>query len=136
MSEILNPRRVEAIFMDCLFRDGEDTTRHVKAEGITQNFGFHPDRIASHAKEIETMLGELPESFMQSKGGGMSFLNACMDKHGDQWGEHRNMEQLFALGIGIGKVKCCLGRQFWNVLPGGVPYYAVVDTVTTEPVTA
>lgn len=122
----LDSARVEAIFFDCLFRDGEDTSNHVKAQGITRSVGFHPERLAIHKKEVAAMLEELPDEFQKSGGGGMSFLNACNDKHGNQWtGMHQTMEQLFQLGIGIGKVECLLPREMWEVLPGGMPYYLV-----------
>jgi len=69
----------------------------------------------------------LPEQFKGSAGGGWSFLNACDDKHGNQWTDlHLRMEQLFQLGIGIGKVKCLMPRAMWSALPGGMPYYAVI----------
>ena len=42
MSKILSSERVEAIFNDCLSKDGEDTSNCVKAEGIAHNVGFHP----------------------------------------------------------------------------------------------
>lgn len=122
----LNPQRVSAIFMDCLFREGEDTSNHIKAEGVIITVGFHPERLASHKDGIEEMLGELPDEFKQSTGGGWSFLNACNDKNGNQWtGEHRVMEQLFLLGIAIGKVKIQLPREVWPALPGGLPYLVV-----------
>jgi hypothetical protein len=121
----LNAEHVNAVFMDCLFRDGEDASKHVKAEGIVRNVGFHPERLESHKAEIVAMLDELPEQFHEKSGGGWSFLNACMDKHGNHWGEHINMEQLFQLGIGIGKVKSLMPREMWRALPGGMPYYVV-----------
>lgn len=125
---ILDPARVEAIFLDCLFEEGEDTSNHVRAEGVQQTAGFHPDRLQSHKAEIEAMLDELPEEFKESGGGGWSFLNACNDKHGNQWtGLHQRMEQLFQLGIGIGKVRATLPREMWSALPGGVPYYVITD---------
>jgi len=128
MSEtmVLNPERVNAIFTDCLFGDGEDTSKYVKAEGITSNVGFHPGRLEGHKAEIEAMLDELPDEFKKSGGGGWSFLNACNDKHGNQWTDlHLRMEQLFQLGIGIGKVQCQMSREMWSILPGGMPYYVV-----------
>ncbi len=89
---VLNPEWVNAVFMDCLFRDGEDTSRHVKAEGIVGDVGFHPERLESHKAEIVAMLDELPDQFKESSGGGWSFLNACMDRHGNQWtGLHQTM---------------------------------------------
>ncbi len=124
---VLNAERVNAIFMDCLFRDGEDTSKHVKAEGIVRNVGFHPERLESHRAEVEAMLNELPEQFHKKSGGGWSFLNACNDKHGNQWtGLHQRMEQLFQLGIGIGTVQCQMPREMWPVLPGGMPYYVII----------
>jgi hypothetical protein len=123
----LNAEQVQTIFLDCLFRDGEDTSNHVAVEGITTNVGFNPDRLTIHKPEIKAMLAELPDSFKVSGGGGMSFLNACEDRHGNQWtGMHQRMEQLFQLGLGVGAVKLLLPREVWGVLPGGMPYYAVV----------
>ena len=122
----LSAGHVNTVFMDCLFRDGEDTSQHVKAEGIVRNVGFHPERLESHRAEIVAMLDELPEQFHEKSGGGWSFLNACNDKHGNQWTSlHQTMEQLFQLGIGIGKVKSLMPREMWGGLPGGMPYYVV-----------
>lgn len=127
-TDILTADRVETIFMDCLFQDGENMDNHVKAEGVTSIVGFHPARLESHRAEIVAMLDELPDTFRASVGGGWSFLNACQDKHGNQWtGLHQRMEQLFQLGIAIGKVKCCTPREMWPILPGGMPYYVVLD---------
>lgn len=122
----IDPQRVEKIFIDCLFRDGEDTSKHIKAEGISCNVGFHPERITRHKQEISALLDELPDEFKKSGGGGMSFLKACDDREGNQWtGLHKRMEQLIQLGIGIGKVECLMPRTMWATLPGGMPYYLV-----------
>jgi hypothetical protein len=124
--EILSAERVNAIFGDVLFKDGEDTTNHIKAEGVMQTFGFNPERLKAHEAEIAEMLDELPDQFKASAGGGWSFLNACDDKHGRQWtGMHATMEQLFALGVGTGKAQLLMPREMWEVLPGGMPYYVV-----------
>ena len=125
---ILDSDKVNAIFMDCLFKDEEDTSKHVKAEGITRDVGFHPERLEGHKVEIVTMLDELPDEFKKSGGGGMSFLNACNDKHGNQWTDlHQRMEQLFQLGIGVGKAELLMPRKVWGALPGGMPYYVVTS---------
>ncbi len=117
---------VESIFLDCLFKDGEVSSNHVLAEGITMTVGFNPGRIETHKAEIEALLDELPDQFQASGGGGWSFLNACEDKHGNLWtGLHRRMEQLFLLGIAIGKVEYQLPRDMWGALPGGMPYLVV-----------
>jgi hypothetical protein len=126
MSAILNSEKVEAIFMDCLFKDGEDTSNHVRVEGIMSTVGFNPERLEIHRADIEAMLNELPDQFKKSGGGGWSFLNACDDKYGNQWtGFHQHMDQLFQLGVGLDKVQCQLPREMWSVLPGGMPYYVI-----------
>lgn len=126
---MIDPERVNEIFFDCLFKEGENTNKHIKAEGILQSVGFHPERIESHKIEIETMLDELSDDFKESGGGGASFLLACNDRHNNQWtGLHERMEQLFQLGMGVGRVKCLMPREMWQLLPGGMPYYVVLST--------
>lgn len=74
---------------------------------------------------LTEMLGELDDSFKVSGGGGMSFLQAGMDKHGNHWAEHPTMEALFCLGIGLDLVEWCVPRELWGMCPGGVPYVQV-----------
>lgn len=123
MGTKLTATRVYEVFLACLYKEGEDTSNHVKAEGITCLVGFNPDRLEEHRAEISEMLDELPEEFKE----GWSFLNACVDKNDRQWGEHKNVEQLFQLGIAIGRVKCLMPREIWAMLPGGMPYYTVLE---------
>lgn len=126
MSQQLTAERVTEVFLDCLFQDGDDNINHVKVEGIRGDVGFHLARLESHKAEVEAMLDELPDDFKKSGGGGMSFLNACYDKHGEQWtGLHQTMEQLFLLGMAVGKAKLLAPREMWELLPGGMPYYVV-----------
>lgn len=113
--------------MDCLFKPGEDTTNHIRCEGIINTIGFHPERIQQHAEDIYDMLKQLPSEFMKTGGGGHSFLAACVDKNQQQWGEHQNMEELMLLGLAIKKVQYCLPREMWSVLPGSMPYFVVDD---------
>jgi hypothetical protein len=131
---VLTAAHVEEVMTDCVFRDdewreGEPTPENmVRVEGIVGDYGFHPGRLQEHAEEIRAMLRELPPEFMQSGGGGMSFLNACDDKYGEQWtGLHRTMGFLFGLGMAIGYVDCLFPRDLWSAMPGGVPYYVVKD---------
>ena len=127
-NRILTDERVTTIFRDCLFKGDEDTSSHIRSAGIMMTVGFHPGRLEGHAKEIVAMLHELPDTFLKSKGGGWSFLNACMDRHGNQWTDfHRTMDLLFMLGMAIQKVECPAAREDWSRLPGGMPYYIVLD---------
>lgn len=124
----LNADRVNSIFVDCLFRDDEDTTDYIIAEGVTMTVGFHPGRIEGYRQDIHDMLAELPDEFKANSGGGYSFLHACMDKYGNQWtGEHRIVEQLVQLGIAIGEVDYCLPREYWSYFTGGMPYIKVTS---------
>lgn len=125
---MIDPSKVNDIFCKCLFKTGENTDNHIKARGIKSNVSFHPSRIEENRIGIESLLSELPEQFHESKGGGMSFLCASHDKDGNLWtGLHQRIEQLFQLGIGIGKVKCLMPKEMWNTLPGGVPYYVITN---------
>lgn len=121
----LTADKVMEIAKDCLFADGESMDNAVMVDGIVNRYAFHPDRIKAHADEIKELLLELPDEFQMAKGGGWSFLNACMDRHGNHWAEHPTMGMLFALGEAVGSVKCLMPRDMWNILPGGVPYYGV-----------
>lgn len=117
---------VHEIFVDCLFREDEPIVDPAIGEGILQRYGFHPGRIANHSQRIHELLLALPEGFREDKGGGWTFLNACDDAAGNHWGEHRNMDELFVLGLATGKCRSVLPRDMWDALPGGMPYYAVV----------
>lgn len=118
------PDRVNELFLECLFETGEDTSAYVKADGIGCSVGFHPGRLAEREAEIAALLEELPVDFRQP--GGASFLHAFSDREGRQWtGLHKRMEQLFQLGVGIGKVVCTVPRQKWRELPGGMPFYLI-----------
>lgn len=120
--------RLDEIFKDVLLNNDEVNEEGTAAkegiavemvEGIVvKGFGFHKQRLEGHREQIKAMLEQLNPRFEK----GASFLEGCDDKDGAQWGEHRNMEQLFCLGIGLGLAKYCMSRNMWSVLPGGMPY--------------
>ena len=125
----LSAERVDHIMKDSLFKseevpNGTPPADAVIVEGLVSKFGFHPARVASHKAEIDAMLADLPDEFHQSKGGGMSFLNGCMDRAGNQWGEQRDVQSLVCLGIGVGSAAWLL-KDMADVMPGGVPYFEV-----------
>lgn len=116
----LTADNVHDTFMKCLFKDEEPKDNPVITEGIMMKIGFHPDRLKENENNIIEMLSGLPNEFQQSGGGGMSFLNACNDKDGNQWADlHKTMEELVCLGIAIKKVHI--------LFPGGMPYFTVLD---------
>ena len=122
----LDPQRVFEIYISCRLR-GSENVDGVRVEGGTHNATFHPERLERHKAEIEAMLDELPDKFKKTAGfGGWSFLGAYYDKHGKQWTDlHMRVDQLFMLGLAVGKVECVQPRKY-PVLPGGVPYYVII----------
>ena len=109
-------------FKDCLFKEGEDTTNHVKVEGLTSMFGLHPQRLEEKRELVTALLAELPAEFKE----GCSFLNLCTTKDGELWtGMHRVCEQLVVMAIGLGLMEYCMPREMWVILPGGVPYLMI-----------
>lgn len=113
----LSAENVERLFRQCLSTTG-DVTEGVVGRACLDTSG--------HEAEIESMLAELPPEFSSTGGGGWSFLNACMDRNGNQWtGLHRTMDRLFMLGIAAGKARWLMPRELWPALPGGMPYVSV-----------
>lgn len=123
---MLTSRAVDDMLARCLFSDDESMEGAIEVEGIVNRYAFHPGRIAENADTIGEMLAELPDEFQREKGGGWSFLNACMDRNGKQWTDlHQQQERLFALGIAAGKARWVLPREMWSHMPGGMPYVVV-----------
>lgn len=131
----LTIENVQAILKSCLYRDDEISQDKppdgaIIADGVLHKFALHPERTAAAKSAIDALLMELPDEFQKSKGGGWSFLNACMDKHGRHWGEHRNIEELVCLGIAV-KSAAWLMKDMMEIMPGGLPYFVVDPSPTS-----
>ena len=118
----LNVSNVKKIFLDCLFKDSEiedgvPICDHKLGEGILVTFGFNSERLKKNDAKIQNLIDQLPN--LEE---GVSFLNLCMTNDGRQWGEHKNVEQLTALGEASGNLAYCLPKDMWNTLPGGMPF--------------
>lgn len=111
-------------WLGVLFQDGEDTSGHVKVDGIVADFGFHPGRLEEARAELLAIVREVvADTFYKDKGGGSSFLALCQDRNDAQWADtHKTMEALLVLSIGLGLAGYCAPRKLWSVLPGGMPY--------------
>lgn len=125
----LNGQTIQAILLDCLYKTeevGDATTPpegSVFVEGITLKMAFHPGRLESHREEVRALIAELPDNWKE----GRSFLEMCYDRHERQWtGAHRSMEELTLLGVGLKLMSFCAPREFWPMLPAGLPYIQVV----------
>ncbi len=122
----LTAENVNKIFVNCLFNEGEDTTNHVPAHGVMLKTGFHPQRLKDSEADIGAMLDCLSNDFKTGGGGGMSFLNMCVDKDGVHWGEHKNMDELLTLGLATKKIQYLMPREEWQNLPGNMPYLVIL----------
>lgn len=136
MNQIIDVHELELAFLDCFYSeeemtaaqtDGKPPKGSVIVEGVRFNFAFHPERLEAKREKVKAWLELLPEKFKKSNGGGWSFLNAAFMKDGTQWGEHKNVEQLMALAIGLKLGSFPFPREMWLVLPGKVPYFAIED---------
>jgi hypothetical protein len=123
---VLSEKRVASLVSTCLTGPDEPRDGALFVEGILTDYSFSQGRIRENAMLIGQMLAELPDQFHHDKGGGWSFLNACMDRQGNQWADqHRRMEDLFCLGIAAGKADWLLPREAWGELTGGMPWVVV-----------
>ena len=112
---ILTAKRVSEILVDCLGHG-------VVVEGIIKNFSFNKEKLEKYSEEIGKLLDELPEQFKTT---GDTSGNAAVDKHGNLWGQHTNIEELMCLGIGIGYAKMLLPRSMWPFCRGNMPPFQV-----------
>ena len=118
---------VEKILLDCLYKVGEvDNENLIMVTGIMNSYKFQPDKLALYKENIKELLDQLPFEFMINGGGGWSFLNAYMTKTGEHWGEHRDIENLLVLGLGTHQARYVMPKEMWAVMPGGMPYFAVL----------
>lgn len=114
----MNAKRIKEILLDCLFKDneivdGKPICEMTKGKGIINIFGFHKNRLTSYQNEIIDMLYDLPESFIT----GDNFVNAHVDRHGNSWGEHQDMSNLFALADALDLV-IMSPRSTWDMTLG------------------
>lgn len=118
-------RIINSIVAYCLFTqeeapDGNCPTYAVKVKGVIRDFAFHPDRLKEKKPLIINMIDMMHPNF--TVGGGWSFLNLCVDRDGNQWGEHPDCEMLCVLAFAIGRGHFSTPRDFWSAFPGGMPY--------------
>lgn len=125
----LKSEKVTEIFLDCLLEEmPEDLNTVTIVDGITIKVVFDPEKLKKHKKTIVDFLNQLPSNFHEKEGGGYSFLGACNDRNENLWtGEHKVMQELFCLGMAIGRVKYCMPREAWTTLPGGMPYLVITE---------
>jgi hypothetical protein len=127
----LTSEAVDTLMKACLVDNFPTMVSSMVVNGLVNNYCFDKTAIIKHSEEIRDLLSQLPDNFQANKGGGWSFLNACESRDGVHWGEHRNMESLFCLGIAAGEAKWLM-REMADIMPGGVPYVVVGLNPTQE----
>ena len=110
-----------SLFDDAEVAHGRHKTHGKEVRGVIVRFILHEEVLETHRADVASMLLELPEVFEK----GMSFLAACNTREGVVWGDHRHMEALFVLAIGLGLASYPLPPEHWDMLPGGMPYVIV-----------
>lgn len=123
----LTPNNVQLLVADCCATlDAPLETTVIEA--VRTTFHFVRAKLEVHRAAIDELLAQLPVAFRAvgygpDAGGGWTFLNACERADGLHWGEHRDIDLLLGLGLAIGSVQWSLGRDMWDVPPGGMPYF-------------
>lgn len=104
--------------------EGEDRgfQNGVVVSGIVHIVELNFVRLEESKEKIKNFISEMSPTFDLNTIGGMSFLNLCIDKHGNHWGEHINCEELLILAMGLKLGGYCIGRNYWELLPGKMPY--------------
>lgn len=133
----LTATRVHQLLLSCLYDDSDIENGALKSTALPAvqvhacrlKIGFNPNKLAEATEAIKATLKELPHFFhlnqyVKNGGDGSSFLTMCMDAEGNQWGEHRNCDELLALGLAIDCVEFPMERALWSCLPGGMPFVA------------
>lgn len=120
-SPALTAPLVTQLLASCMYAEKPDPIPDdtVIVQGVMLRIGLDPKKLEEAKPKILELLQELPPSFFNTETGD-SFLNMCMDRHGSQWGEHINMDELLVLGLAAGYIRM-LPRQMWAACPGGLP---------------
>jgi len=128
-AKVLCPKRVMDIYTECTVIEAEDVQNPIVVSGIRGRDAFHPERVEHHRQEISAMLDALPERFHGP--GGLQHHYGCMDRSGNLWtGLQGSVEQLFLLGMAIGRVTFPIEQQYWSELPGGMPVVMISPAPT------
>lgn len=117
-------KKVEEIFIDCLYENDVLLDKCNIIEGIKMKVAFDPKKVEENKEEINLLLDNIHGKFKE----GWTFLNLCLDKNGNFWtGNHITMEKLLLLGLAIGRIKYCCSKDMWDILPSKMPYIFIME---------
>ena len=123
-----HPHRIRDFIHYCLFQpeeiiNGQPPADAVKVEGVSQDYAFHPGRLAEINGELKTIIeATVHPDFIADVGGGQSFLMLPKNERGELWCEQITAQELLVLAIACDMAKIVVPREFWGAFPGGVPY--------------
>lgn len=141
----LNINNVKTTFVYCLYDDADlvegklrdGVPPPIMVESVMLRIGFNSAKVAEQKHNIKAMLEDLSLDFSPESaggGGGASFLQLCMTRDGEHWGEHCSCDELVALALAAGFCTFPLSRAMWHRLPGRMPYICVDTSDTPVPV--
>jgi hypothetical protein len=64
----MNEKEINEVFIDCLFRDDENTCDPVMAPGWKFIFGFHKDRLRAHQADVDAGITQLKADLHAGQG--------------------------------------------------------------------
>lgn len=125
MAEILNPEIVKKLFIESLAENNNLTEEEgYQVAGVQLEVYFAPRQIACNAERIKLMLKQLNPEFKK----GWSFLQLVLNGLEFQWTSlHLDADMLLCLGLATGHIEYCTDREYWPLLPGGVPYIRIIN---------
>lgn len=122
----LTAENVHNVFIDCLFKTGENTDNHKIGNGILIKVGFKPEKLIEHKEDLNDFIDQIHPFFHKTVGGGWSFLNLCEDKDGNQWADlHTTVDELVCLLNATEQLSYLAPREYWRYFIGGVPYLII-----------
>lgn len=103
---MLVPERVEAIYLECLYRYGNTTRKFLTViSPIELHVLLHPERVSCHKAEIELMLAMLPSEFHTKDGVGVPISEARRTCNGEVWTMNMDVvNMVLVLGMAIDRV--------------------------------
>jgi hypothetical protein len=109
----LTTANVTELLKACLVTPEElkdSSISQVHVQSVMGVFGLHQERLEAKREEVRDLLSQF-NKYPQSQ----PFQNLCMDKDFHQWGEHRNINELLALGMGLNLVELDHTKKFAGI---------------------
>lgn len=95
-----------------------------KVSGMGKAVSVIPERIEQHRSQILYFMEQLPLELRN----GFRFTIMTVDKFGRPWcRDYQTLDYLIILGIAAGYMKFSMPREFWHILPQGLPMVEIIN---------